>query len=348
MSRGELDCQPLVQAETLAELGFRTLSLLVGQQNLDPKWLFPLSRRLAWVQGFRWTLEACAASVGVTRERMRQIQKGFAVSPLKLQVAPQVVSEVIRLANSATDIDDFWSALRIQGLSGPEDDWAQDSILELFSLVGGQESVDEIGRQFRRLSPPPRSRKLEALIRDRRIDLLGIIDLPALAAETRRPENDLLIVARDIYPYVLGEQGSVLAIQRPPGTFIGAIAKQLMVDDETSREVLFEGVQRIMAYRGSRNDFRFDQFETILEVVFGNPPQIENVPLSLAAGVELSGYEIEWVRLFHSSERKTIHRDELVEIASREGLSPVSAGVYLSVSPIIRPSNSRRGYFALV
>lgn len=126
------------------------------------------------------------------------------------------------------------------------------------------------------------------------------------------------------------------------------MAKQLLVTPELSFESLHEGLRRQMAYRGVSQDLSLKDFEDLTMMIFGDPPRIANIPEVVRYEVELSPHEQVFVDVFSATGRRTLHRNELIEAAQSRGLNPTSAGVYLSTSPIIRPSGTRRGYFRLV
>jgi hypothetical protein len=344
----QLNLRALDRSVSLGQLGLGVLDILMQQNLLNLKWKDPLSRRFRWVAGFEWTLEECASLVGVTRERMRQVQKSFVVSPIELPVPPRLVFGVLQRAAKAKTIEEFWNDLKASGLAGEEEDWNAEALLELFSLVADQVSIDALGSNFRRLSPPPRSRRVDSLLREARTNLLGIMRLPSLVELTDLDVADLITVIRRIYKHVFVADGVALAVQRPPGTFVSVIAKQLLVDPVASPEDLFTGLERVMSYRRIPDTVSFEEFSALLALLFGEPASVAGLPQALSSGLELAPYEQAWVGAFASKQRRTLHRDELIDAAARTGISAISAGVYLSTSPIIRPSPVKRGYFQLV
>jgi hypothetical protein len=350
MSREETQLRQyfLDQAESLGELSSTALGYMMADANIDDRWDIALSKRLAWVDGHKWTLEDAANLIGVTRERMRQVQKQLEEVRLVTIIPPKVLYRVLALRAEVSTIDEFWKTLRSTGLAGPEEDWSKESLTELFLKLGNHEIVEDLGKMFRELSPPPPSKKVNSLLRKHRTNLFGNVDLREAADSTGLSVSDVLVLLKGLYAHVFHNDVLALAIQRPPAAFIDSVAKQLLVTPGLSFEVLHEGLRRQMAYRGVSQDISLKDFEDLATMIFGTPPQIANIPPEVRFNVELSAHEQAFIDAFTGTGRRTLHRNELIEAAQTRGLNPTSAGVYLSTSPIIRPSGSRRGYFRLV
>jgi hypothetical protein len=321
---------------------------MMADANIDDRWETALKKRLPWVGGHKWTLEEAANLVGVTRERMRQIQKQLEQVRLVTIVPPRVLYRVLALRTHVSTIDDFWDALKTAGLSGPEEYWSKESLTELFLKLGNHLITEDLGKLFRELSPPPPSKKTNSLIRNQRAKFFGTLDLQKAAASASLSVPDVVLILKSLYTHVLHNDVVALAIQNPPGAFIATVAKQLFVTPGLSLETLHEGLLRQKAYGGISQNVSFGDFETLVSMTFGDPPQIANIPEGLRYEVKLSPHEHAFVDAFAASGRRTLHRNELIRAAQIRGLNPTSAGVYLSTSPIIRPSSTRRGYFRLV
>lgn len=350
MSREETQLRQyfLDQAESLGELSSTALGYMMTDANIDDKWDLALRKRLPWVDGHKWTLEDAANLIGVTRERMRQVQKQLESVELKTIVPPKVFYKVLALRAKVSTIEEFWETLRSTGLAGPEEDWSKESLTELFLKLGNHMVVEDLGNMFRELSPPPPSKKVNSILREHRTNLFGNINLRDAAEGAGLSVADVVVLLRDLYAHVFHNDVVALAIQRPPAAFIDSVAKQLLVTPELSFESLHEGLRRQMAYRGVSQDLSLKDFEDLTMMIFGDPPRIANIPEVVRYEVELSPHEQVFVDVFSATGRRTLHRNELIEAAQSRGLNPTSAGVYLSTSPIIRPSGTRRGYFRLV
>ena len=350
MSRQESELRQyfLDQAQSLGELSSTALGYMMADANIDDKWDIALRKRLPWVDGHKWTLDNAANLIGVTRERMRQIQKQLESVQFRTIVPPKILYRVLALRAKVSTIDEFWETLRSTGLAGPEEDWSKDSLTELFLKLGDHVVVEDLGQIFRELSPPPPSRKVNSIIRDHRTDLFGNIDLRKAADSAGLSVPDVVDLLKGLYAHVFHNDRVALAIQRPPAAFIDYVAKQLLVTPNLTFEALYEGLRRQMAYRGVSQDISLNDFADLTTMIFGDPPQIANIPEGVRYEVELSPHEQAFVDAFQETERRTLHRNELIEAAQDRGLNPTSAGVYLSTSPIIRPSGTRRGYFRLV
>lgn len=338
----------LDQATSLGELSTTVLAYMMSDAGIDNKWEFALKKRLIWVDGHRWTLESAAELLGVTRERMRQVQNQLEAVKFSTIVPPRVLYQVLELRRQVSTLDDFWKALRSTGLAGPEENWSKTSLTELFLKVGNHSIVEDLGLLFRELSPPPPSRRTNSIIRSCRAKLFGTINLDEAAEKSALEKSDVLIILKNLYELVYHNDVMALAIQNPPGAFIEAVGKQLYVNPELNPGALLEGVNRQMAYRGVTNNLSLTEFSGLLELVCGDPPQLREIPVELRYVPQLGQHESAFVDAFRASGRQNLHRDELIAAARERDLNPTSAGVYLSTSPIIRPSGVRRGYFRLV
>jgi hypothetical protein len=338
----------LDQAASLGELSSTALAYMMADAEIADKWELALKKRLPWVDGHKWTLEDSAGLIGVTRERMRQIQNQLESVTLVTTVPPRVFYKVLALRGQVSTIDEFWQRLRSSGLAGPEEDWSKESLTELFLKLGNHSVVEDLGRIFRELSPPPPSRRVNSIIRDHRTNLFGNIDLKKAAESVNLSVPDVVMILKNLYTHVFHNDSVALAIQRPPAAFVDTVGKQLLVKPDVSFEALHEGLRRQMAYRGVSQDISLSDFEDLTKMVFGESPALGNLAEDFKESIQLSPHEQAFVDAFAESDRTNLHRNELIDAAKSCGLNPTSAGVYLSTSPIIRPSSVKRGYFRLL
>lgn len=338
----------LDQAVSLRELGIQALAYLMQDAQLPDRWEFPLSRRLRWVAGFNWTLDECAKTEGVTRERMRQIQKKIENVSLGLEHPPLLLERVVGIAQNSETLDTFWEQIKSEGISGEQDAWDRESLLELYIKLGNSRLINQIGIELNRITPPPMQKKKLAEIRDSRASLLGFVNLGAAAEDAELGKAEVLNTLKDMYKYVLGSGNIVLAIGVPPGSFISTISKQLAVNPSATDHDLYEGILRFRSSRKSEDMISFQEFNQLLSEVYGNPPSIANLPSELQVKSQFNGCEKAFIEEFKQSARHSLHRDELVGAAVLAGEKASSAGVWLSTSPIIRPGGLRRGYFRLI
>ena len=348
MSESELRMYFLDQAESLRELGIQALAYLMQDAQIPDRWEFALSRRLRWVAGFKWTLDECAKTEGVTRERMRQIQKNIENYSLGLAHPPRLLEKVVEIAQKSDSVDSFWADLRSQRISGEQDAWDRESLLELFIRLGNSQLVNQLIIELNRITPPLRQKKTTSDIRESRASLLGFVNLRATSENSDLTSAEVLIALNEMYRFVLGSGNIVLAIGVPPGSFISTISKQLEVNPSATDEDLYEGILRFRSSRKSESMISFQEFSQLLTDIFGTPRSIKNLPSELQVESQFNGCEKAFIEEFKRSTRHSLHRDELVSAAVRSGEKASSAGVWLSTSPIIRPGGLRRGYFQLM
>ena len=338
----------LDKAETLGELGTIALRHLMEQAGIDDKYLMPLKKRLRWVDGVDWTLETAASLIDVTRERLRQVVRRLDGYSVEVLVSPKVLFRALQVGASANDLEEFFASLRSEGLAHTDDQWSKQALTELFLVVGNEDVQDQLASIFRKLTPAPRSIRLEGLIREHRQKEFGIILISNLSKEIKTPIEDLLVILSQMYKHVFADEELAVTVGNPPGGFISAVGKQLLVNPCASPDQLLVGLRKVEAYRHAKVLVGKNDFRRALNVTFGDPPRLANIPDVLSAGVKLTPFEVAVSEKFDISGRNLLHRDELVEAAVENGVAAVSAGVYLSTSPIIRSSPVRRGYFSLV
>lgn len=338
----------LDQAETLGDLGTIALRHLIEQAGVDEKYLMPLKKRLRWVDGVDWTLETAGSLIEVTRERLRQVVRRLDGYSVQVLASPRILFRTLQVGASAKDLDEFFASLRLEGLANTDDHWSKQALTELFLVVGNEDVQDQLASLFRRLSPVPRSSRLEGVIRRHRLKEFGIVPLKALSLEIDASCEDLIKMLAQMYKYVFADEELAVTVGNPPGGFISAVGKQLLINREADPDQLLAGLRKVEAYRHAKVLVGKEDFRRALKVTFGEPPRLEKIPDELSADVRLTRFEIAVSEKFEISGRNLLHREELVEAAVDEGVSATSAGVYLSTSPIIRSSPVRRGYFSLV
>jgi hypothetical protein len=338
----------LDSAETLSEVGTLVLRDLMDQAGVPEKWLMPLKKRLRWVDGVEWTLDSAASLVGATRERLRQVVRKLDGFTIEVVATPKILFRVLSVANEVTDLDQLFARISGEGFSHTEDQWTKESLLELFHVVAKQAECEALSAAYRKLSPIPHSSKRDTLVRSLRSKDLGVFNLEEVASATNVPADEVLAVIRPLYQYVYSSDGIGIGIGKAPGTFVSLVGKQLLVNPEATPEILFVGIERYERYRRLEHKIAFQDFKKLLVLLFGEDTSLENLPTELQGGVFLSDFESRILKRFVETGRSQLHRKELESVAPEVGITAISAGVYLSHSPIIRPSPIRQGYYRLL
>lgn len=335
-------------ANSLSDVGTVVLENLMQQAGIDPKWLMPLKKRLKWVDGADWTLQSAADLLGSTRERLRQVVRQLDGLRVEAVATPRALMRVLGLAERVGNIDELFLAIREEGLAHTEDHWSKESLLELFHVIAKPDAQEALARAYRNLSAAPRSRRRDQALRAMRSKHLGTFDLSKMSEAMESSSEDLIHSLKELYKHVYVDGQYGIAIGKPPGTFVSLVGRQMLVNPDVSAEELFEGISRYERYRGMTSQLSFAHFHTVLNLLFGETPSLANLPDELSEGIALTEFETAAVGAFQASGRSLMHRDELEALSSEAGISPISAGVYLSNSPVIRPSPVRRGYYRLV
>ena len=92
-------------AKTLEDLGYLTLDFYITQSKIDRKYIDALAARVSWVNGDAKTLDFCGKLIGVTRERMRQVESKLILNPIPLIVAPKIMYQVTSAIKTSNNFD---------------------------------------------------------------------------------------------------------------------------------------------------------------------------------------------------------------------------------------------------
>jgi len=332
-------------AETLEELGFFTLDFFVTKSGMNRRYLDVLGARVSWVNGQAKTLDFCGKMIGVTRERIRQIEKKLVLTPINLVIAPKVLYPVIGIMRISKDWDEYIERLESKGLVRKESNWSPHSLKELIKLF----DVPSFQREFDTLFPNINLVEIDAgkahIIRKYR-NKLGLIDLMAVANEMGESIDRAWKFIDEMYPFCIRFNDLAMAYTRKSGPIFNVLLKQLTIHTPLSAETLLEGVERACNYRGT---FMVGSKEDLLGLICslaGNPPSLENLDGTVSDEFEFGEIEIWLKSAISSSNLGIMHRDEITELAIRDGINPSSIGAYLSFSVIIR--NLAQGIYALV
>jgi hypothetical protein len=323
-------------SETLEELGSNTLRLLMARRNIPMRQWNALSIRFSWLSGSGTTLQEAANQIGVTRERLRQIQEKLKPLEIDLLVAPKVFYKVMGVLKRTNDQDSFIEELVQQSLILPTNPWSIDSISELASIFNVPKFKAEFEAEFRKLIPVAIALESRQTIQRTR-NALGLIDLEILASKLNTNTERAADAAEEVYQYVYRHNNLLLTTTRLPGMFLNTVGKQLIVSNNLTLEDVQEGIRRKAFERGTPLVGDIKDINALIEMFAGNPPRFSNLPLEVREGSSLGNLE-EWLRqVFRESPYGVLHRDQLSEKAFKEGISQGSLGAFLTYSVIVRP-----------
>lgn len=323
-------------SETLEELGSNSLRLLMARRNIPMRQWDALSNRFSWLDGSGSTLQESANRIGVTRERLRQIQEKLKPIEIDLLVAPKVLYKVLGILKRVNDQDSFVEELIEASLALPTSSWNIDSLSELVSIFKVPRFSSEFESEIAKLVPITIALESRQTIQRSR-NALGLIDLQSLAGKLNTNVERASDAASAVYQYVFRQNDLLLTTTRLPGMFLNTIGKQLLISDKLSIEDIYEGIRRKALERGTPWVGETKDIHGLIQRFAGDYPLFANLPLEVRNGTALGNIE-EWLRrVFKDSPYGVLHRDQLSEKAFAEGISQGSLGAFLTYSVIIRP-----------
>ena len=112
-----------------------------------------LHARFGWTDGTSSSLQHAADLVGLTRERIRQIQSRVLPLTLDLIIGPKIIYSVLGVIKSSPDLDSLFETLRVNGLTAANSNWDIDELGELISIFGVAKLEQEFEIEKQRLVP---------------------------------------------------------------------------------------------------------------------------------------------------------------------------------------------------
>ena len=332
-------------AKTLEDLGYLTLDYYLTQSKIDRKYIDALAARVSWVNGDTKTLDYCGKLIGVTRERMRQVESELILNPIPLVVAPKIMYQITSTIRTSSNFDEFIEKLESSNLVSEKSNWSPDSIRQLSKFFDAPKFQVEFDQYFRNIELIEIDTNIAKIIRKYR-NKLGLVDLEAVANEMGESNERAFKFIEAMYPFIFRSNMLVMASTRKGGAISNVLLKQLTIKTPLPAETLLEGIERACNYRTTPMVGSKDDLLGLVHQLAGNPPSFESVDKSISAEFEFGETEIWLKNVLTSRSLGIIHRDELTELAINDGVNPSSIGAYLSISVIIR--SLAPGIFALV
>lgn len=332
-------------AGNLEELGISTLSYLINLRGIQKRYLPALAMRVSWVNGKSSTLDEAGKFIGVTRERIRQVENKLMPLELELIVAPKIVYTIIGILEKVHTWEDFSEEMTKKKASIDIGNWSAESVKDLIQMY----KVPKISKLFdeliSKIQPVLVDKEISRIVRGYR-NSLGIIDIKALSYALKEVPEKCIELLELMYPHVMISNDLAMVNVRRGGSVTNILLKQLSIKSPLSPSILVEGLERACGYRRTPMVGSQDDLEKLVTQIAGNPPSIENIDPDLADDFELGDIELWLQQVIGERTIGIIHRDELTELAISDGINPSSVGAYLSTSTIIR--NVSPGIFALV
>jgi hypothetical protein len=341
----ELLLKDIDNANTLEELGNCTIKYMIYSKGINNRYLPALAVRFSWVRGNSSTLDEAGKMIGVTRERIRQIEAKVRPLIIDVVVAPKLIYSIIGLLHSVNSWQEFKDEATERKISPSIENWTLDSIKELVQIFNEPKALKEFNELVQKIEPVVLNEIILSTVKGYR-NFFGLIDISSLSNSLGESQSKCIEIVKLIYPHVLISNNLVMANRHQGGSVTNILLKQLSVKSPLRSSILVEGIERASSYRSTPMVGSQEDLENLVVLIAGNPPSIENINPDLAGDFELGDIELWLQQVISERSIAIIHRDELTELAIADGINPSSVGAYLSISTIIR--NLGPGIFALV
>jgi len=313
--------------------------ILVNNFKFDKRSLAIITNRHGAFRSSGKTLEELGKELGITRERVRQIESSKRFK-IELPYQLPLLSDALQVMRNCKDEDEFAEKLETNSISSGE----VQSSTQLWNIcrIFGQEAIAseilEVQRRWNQ-TKVDESRMLES-VRSMR-STIGLLDISLIVKKFNISEEKAHHLILKCYPRSLKFNSLVLGRTASLDTMLeNAISKQLQVKSPLNTEEIVEGIRRTARSRGSVIPGKVDDLKGLIEVLCGNPHRYEYIQDSLIKIVNLRDSEAWLQEVISRSELGILHLHEIASEAIREGFNLSSITVYLNTSPIIRGHGS--------
>ena len=139
-------------AASLEDLGFSTMYYLLHVRGIDKRYLPALSTRVSWVNGHSSTLDEAGKSIGVTRERIRQVEAKLKPIKIDLVVAPKIVYSIIGIMGSVDSWEDFCLEASKKKISSNIETWSLETLGDLIQIFNVPNQFSNLMNYFKNFS----------------------------------------------------------------------------------------------------------------------------------------------------------------------------------------------------
>lgn len=299
-----------------------------------------LSRRFGWgCESI--TLEKFGAEIGVTRERVRQIEQSFLIQFQGVNfVAPVALDDfdqLTNLARTSEDLDDF------DGPDNTPNHWGVDAIAGAVRLYMGNWAyanfLDLLRAKEATASESFRTASKLKKLRSK-LGIIRVSDIRQFLVDNDIPLQNMHSTILSVYPRSLFSKDFVLArTNKNEPLLYNATIRQLAISQPLHYEVLFRGVEQAARYRSVASDLPGPiTYKDLLS-------EHENISVDEDGLVSYMGDHIEvevdsirqWlVNELLNSDGNLSSKASLLREAARSGLKFNSVSMYLAYSPEFR------------
>lgn len=283
------------------------------------------------------TLESLGERFGITRERVRQIAAKYDDLVLSSpRESNDLLEKILGLALESRDYVDFAVKMTEEKLTEQQDFSIVNAVALCEILQLGDLSDSFLGvyeRWEQHFAEIDEQTKKVAKYRSK----VGLIDLEFMCNDLKIAPSDGQAAVLRAYPRSIFSNKYALArTEKLDTTFENIIFKQLLVSENVSCEDLVEGIRRHAVYRKADLPGENFEFTDLVGQLAGDPPKLEILKGNTLEDAELSDTDHWLLECFNRSEKKMLHRSELVQMAFDSGRNTATIGVYTLFNPLLR------------
>jgi hypothetical protein len=327
-----------VNLESLREYFEQELLARVGYLD-NPEWKLGsiFSDRGGWGRP-RKTLDDIGGELGITRERVRQIESGLSqvLSARPRLTMPYFLNQIFESAVGAGPMVAFET---IKDKYFPIEYWTLETFLDFLSkhfsaditdawkvaLVPGEEALSQLG-------------EIIQILRDERSEI-GFIRLSKAKKQVspQVPDSLVELALKKAYPNPVIQGDYALVSRKGESGFIRNISQQLFYCSPLSMDQLYTGLKMEATYRNARHSL--PDAATCLNLIRQMPDYFVSADGFVEGPTTPpgKGTQIEWIaKQIEASPGQVISKNELFQNAMNRGMKVSTVTMLLSYSPMFR------------
>ncbi len=327
-----------VNLESLREYFEQELLARIGYLD-NPEWKLGsiFSDRGGWGRP-RKTLDDIGGELGLTRERVRQIESGLSqvLSARPRLTMPYFLNQIFESAVGAGPMVAFET---IKDKYFPLEYWTLETFLDFLSkhfsaditnawkvaLVPGEEALSQLGEVIQ-------------ILRDERSEI-GFIRLSKAKKQVspQVPDSLVELALKKAYPNPVIQGDYALVSRKGESGFIRNISQQLFYCSPLSMDQLYTGLKMEATYRNARHSL--PDAATCLDLIRQMPDYFVSADgfVEGPTAPPGKGTQIEWIaKQIEASPGQVISKNELFQNAMNRGMKVSTVTMLLSYSPMFR------------
>lgn len=338
--------QELINAKTLSDFDKYFLESLQLFVFPEERTLEIILHRVDWSPKPKQTLEEIGMRLGITRERVRQIERKHKSTSYPILDEINILQLINHIFITSSSIEEYIDQLNE---FEPTYDLNRSPFrfVSLAYFLCKPLLAESFSKQIENWNKKRAEDNLVKSSINKYRNQLGLLDLFSTSVSLGLGEDSLFKVVKEVYPRSLRINNLVLArTEKSNSIFESTIYRQLLVSPQIPLIEIKVGIDRVAKYRDQELIGHPSDLLGLIIALAGDPCSKTNLEKHLVSGSGLSNLEQWLVELFKESKIGLLHRDEVVEAAIEAGVAIGSITQYLSTTPIVRAHG--KGIYSLV